>query len=827
MQPVMSVADVREFEQALAEKGTPDSELMRRAGAVVAMQAAHLVRGGSVVVLCGMGNNGGDGWVAADNLARHGYEVAVVCAATPAVMNSELARRVALRTAEMGVPVHVDPSVEQLEELLLPADVVIDACFGTGFSGELPEPYVTWARVVDEVCAGQVVSVDVPSGIDATTGMAAGEYFSADVTVTMFAAKPGLVSGVGRQASGKVVVASLVGDEQGLQDISDAAAAFVLDERDYLDVLPEPDPLQDKYTRGRVLVVAGSTRYPGAAIMAALAAARSGAGYVTLAVPAPVVSVAQAHLLSIPVVGLPVDPEGSFAVEAAEHVERLLEHVDAVLAGPGMTTSLGACEVVRALLRSEVGLVLDADALNAVVRICAGSAEAHPQALRREAPLVLTPHRRELARLMGGELERTQSLAGAMGAAQALAWAVGSSDFCVIAKGPVSCVSTIDSTLVPQPGPIALATAGTGDVLAGIVVGMLAQSMAALAQDERLDSSDLLMMMAGADRVHAIAGELACRAHGSRGVIATDVADAVGRAVDELLRRSERDYETAGEDPGSVLEDDLAFEDESRIRPAGEAGAQGGAGHAPAQDKAGEPETPAAEAMPQVDLSDLSIDTLEEPQDAEAHPGARAQEQEQAQAEARSAAAQSGAAEEAPAAQPPAAQGQEGPEAQVPQPGGSEATGVADASDAPDAEGRPGAQDADASRLAAEGRPTPGQQLPPFLANLMTADALAEAPGAQEGGAQALAEGDRPSADLTQVMPAIGEQAPGAQAPEAQAPAPAKAPARKLSPLELFHEKASQHTGEKQVTPPEERPSASRKSKQKGKGKSKADRPQK
>ena len=186
-----------------------------------------------------------------------------------------------------------------------------------------------------------------------------------------------------------------------------------------------------------------------------------------------------------------------------------------------------------------------------------------------------------------------------------------------------------------------------------------------------------------------------------------------------------------------MLEDDLAFEDESRIRPAGEVGAQGGAGHASAQDKTGEPETPAAEAMPQVDLSDLSIDTLEEPQDAEARPGAQAQEQEQAQTEVRNAAAQGGTVEETPAAQPPAAQGQGGPETQAPQPGGSEATGVADVSDAPDAGGRPGAQDADASRPAAEGRPTSGQQLPPFLANLMTADALAEVPEAQEGGAQA------------------------------------------------------------------------------------------
>ncbi|MBS5478456.1 MAG: NAD(P)H-hydrate dehydratase [Coriobacteriia bacterium] len=565
MQPVMSVADVREFERALVEKGTPLAELMRRAGAVVAVQAARFVQHGSVVVLCGMGNNGGDGWVAADNLARHGYEVSVVAPATPAVMKSELARRMATRATDMGVPVHVAPTPEELEELLLPADVVIDACFGIGFHGALPEPYETWVQVVDEIFDGHLVSVDVPSGIDATSGMADGAHFDADVTVTMFAAKPGLVSGRGRAASGRVVVASLTDDDEGLQDISDAAAAFVMEERDYLDVLPEPDPLQDKYTRGRVVVVAGSSRYPGAAIMAATAAARSGAGYVTLVVPAPVVPVAQMHLLSVPVIGLPADPEGAFSVEAADRVAALVERADAVLAGPGMTTSLGACEVVRNLLRTDRPLVLDADALNAAVRICAGSAAAHPDALRREAPLVLTPHRRELARLMGGELERTQTLAGAMEAAQDLAWAVGSANFCVIAKGPVSAVATIDSTLIPQPGPVALATAGTGDVLAGMTASLLAQFFATMDEEERaegIDSSDLLMLMAGADRVHAVAGELACRAHGSRGVMAPDVADVAGKAIDELLRRAERDFDEASDDPGTVLEGDATLADE-------------------------------------------------------------------------------------------------------------------------------------------------------------------------------------------------------------------------------------------------------------------------
>ena len=563
MQPVMSVSAVREFEEALAEKGVKPQELMRRAGAVVALQAARLVEGGGVVVLCGMGNNGGDGWVAADNLARHGYEVNVVSAAPPAVMKSELARRMASRVAEMGIPLHVDPSYDELAALLSHADVVVDAVFGTGFRGTMPSPYDGWVRAVDDVFTGALVAVDVPSGINATTGMSEGPYFEADVTVTMFAVKPGLISGEGRRASGVVMVAGLVTDDEGLSDLSDVATAFTLTDRDYYEALPAIDPLQDKYSRGTVVVVAGSSRYPGAAIMAAKAAARAGAGYVTLVVPEPVVPVAQAHLLTVPVVGLAADGDGSFAAASADRIAGLVEKADVVLAGPGLTTSFGACEVVRQLLEAPVALVLDADGLNAAVKMCTGSAEEHPAPLRREHPLVLTPHRGELARLVGAERSATASLAEAADAAQNIAWAVGSGDFCVVAKGPVTAVAAIEGTLIPQPGPAALATAGSGDVLGGIVAGTLARAVAQLEPGETLDCSDLLLLMAAADRVHALAGQMAVERWGS-GVVASDLIDLVGLAVDGLNAAAERAVEEA-DDEG--VEDSVAYEDEDHIAP--------------------------------------------------------------------------------------------------------------------------------------------------------------------------------------------------------------------------------------------------------------------
>lgn len=786
MQPVMNVADIEEFEASLAERGLKAHDLMQRAGAVVALQVAQLVHDGSVVVLCGMGNNGGDGWVAADNLARHGYEVSVVCAATPAVMKSEVARRMAGRVVEMGIPVHVDPSFDDLSSMLAAADVVVDAVFGTGFSGSLPSPYDMWVRAVDERFSGTVVAVDVPSGINATTGMAEGPFFDADVTVTMFAMKPGLVSGQGRRASGSVAVASLAVDEGGLSDLSEAAAAFVLDEADYDGALPEADPLRDKYGRGRVLVVAGSVRYPGAAVLAATAAARSGAGYVTLAVPAPVVPVAQAHLLGVPVVGLPGDEEGSFGVEAADRIAGLAAKADAVLAGPGMTTSFGACEVVRRLLEQPCALVLDADALNALVKICTGSAEQHPDALRREHPLVLTPHRRELARLVGADPAQTASLAQAMRAAQGLAWAVGSADFCVVAKGAVTAVATIDGTVIPEPGPASLATAGTGDVLAGVEAGLLAQTLALRAPEEGIGSNDLLMLAAAADRVHAIAGHLAAAEHGSRGVLAPDVAAKVGLALDVLDERCARAAEGAPQDAGGRLEGDLAFEDESRIVPPpemerlirGDAAARGVKLPGELEGYAGELEEPAGASRPAPAVGPAS--------DPVSPPVAGVPEQ-------------AGPACPDPAASPAAA------DAPAPH------DGRRDDATAPDASG-------DVAGSAAAAAVPPFLAAPPRAAEAPVAapeadasggDAVRGAPAAEETEGDARPDGpalppflSRPpvAADATTVMaPVAADPAPQPQ------PTPGELERRRR---EAFHERATLHIDDDAVTPVDKRPSA-------------------
>ena len=257
MQPVLNVRDVPGLEAAIEQCGVDACELMRRAGTVVAQQAMREVDQGAVVVLCGPGNNGGDGWVAADYLAGHGLEVNVVTAAEPSLIRSAAAHQAAQRACTVGIPVHVAPDYEELAALLVEADVVIDAVFGTGFKGVMSEPFDMWVEVVDDYFESMVLSVDVPSGINAATGEAEGPFFQADTTLTMFALKPGLIAGLGKQASGQLVVASLVGDDEGSEELADTASAYLLGEADYLDALPERDEFADKYGHGRVLVVAG------------------------------------------------------------------------------------------------------------------------------------------------------------------------------------------------------------------------------------------------------------------------------------------------------------------------------------------------------------------------------------------------------------------------------------------------------------------------------------------------------------------------------------------------------------------------------------------
>lgn len=528
MQPVLNIEDIRAVERRLSDAGVSVSELMHRAGGAAAQEVVHLGDVSRVVVLAGFGNNGGDGWVAAEDLKASGVDVRVVTPCEPENLHGDLAPMVARAAIESGVKYLVGPSRDELDQLLGAADVVLDAMLGTGFHDAPVAPLSIWIDALNSSGA-RVVSVDVPSGLSAQTGRAPGAVVVADVTITMLALKPGLLSDDGRDVCGSIVVAPLA--EQTAKLVYEAdPVAWRCETADYIDVLQPPTCVVDKYTRGSVLVVGGSTRFPGAAIMAAKAAARAGAGYVTLAVPEPVANLARTHLLEIPVVGLPADADGTFSNAARAQVAELAARRSAVLVGPGMCVTGGTVGVVSTLLEGKTPLVVDADGLNSIARLTNNALDEFPELLRRSAPLVLTPHRRELGRLVGLTGDASpDTLTSALDAARRVVWADGGSEIVVVAKGTATACVGVEVALLPKPGPACLATAGSGDVLAGIMAGLLSRG---------IETENLPTLTALACEVHGCAASIAQERFGSRGVMAADIIDSVGVALDAVEDRA-------------------------------------------------------------------------------------------------------------------------------------------------------------------------------------------------------------------------------------------------------------------------------------------------
>lgn len=520
MKPVLCTEEVKRLEDLIEKEGTSRAELMELAGEFVAsIVEQHDPKPQHVLFLTGFGNNGGDGWVAADILQHKGFQVDVVTPVTPDEVPAALARHVARRTAARDVIVHVGPSKDELTQLIEGADVVVDAILGTGFHGELRPPFTIWIPTLNEL-SPFVISVDVPSGLDSETGVVQGDCIRADVTATMLATKIGLYSADGPEYAGDVVCGELF---DKLDDVIDEVdhAADIVEPGDLMDCI-QPLPANiDKYSRGSVLVVAGSATYPGAAMMAAKAAARAGAGYVTVAAPDMCANLIRMALPSIPVIAIPSDARGAFGAAARSVICEIAGKYDCVLCGPGMTTAAGCMQVVTGLLEEGMPLILDADALNCLSRVCIDGINETPELYRREGPLILTPHYRELSRLAGGQ--QVGDLGTAINAAQKIVWAAGSSDMSIIAKGPTTAVVGVESVMLPMSGPSSLATAGSGDVLAGILAGIVAT------MHDDVDNWGLLCSYAVA--LHSNTGYAAAEAMGEKSVIATDLIEVIGQAM--------------------------------------------------------------------------------------------------------------------------------------------------------------------------------------------------------------------------------------------------------------------------------------------------------
>jgi ADP-dependent NAD(P)H-hydrate dehydratase / NAD(P)H-hydrate epimerase len=507
VKPILTPDQASALDREAQERGIPAQLLMERAGRAVA-RAAVDVMGGTygrrAVVVCGKGNNGGDGLVAGRHLARWGVRVSVVAVEALADLREPAATNAS--RLEEAPSIRVLPfSDATLARELERADVTIDAIFGTGFRG-IPED--EWADAIAGVnaCFAPVVAVDIPSGVNGATGAVEGDAVRADLTVTFGAAKVGAVVLPGAEFAGAVRVAD-IGFPQDLM----RPDAFLVEPSDVAAVLPERSIDTHKRATGVLLVVAGSRGMTGAVRLIAEAAGRIGAGLIQVAVPRSILSVVQTELVETTFLPLDETSAGTIGAASLDIVLERLDGVDALAIGPGLSTDEETAGFVRELVRaSPVPFVLDADGLNAFAGRAIDLAD-------RKAEAVLTPHAGEFARLC--DVTARELAADRLRHARALAATTGA---VTLLKGSRTLVVTSDGTVRVNPtgGPV-LATAGSGDVLTGVIGGLLSRGLAPI------DAAS-----AGA-YVHGLAGILAGRSLGE-GTIASDITTHLPEAVNRV-----------------------------------------------------------------------------------------------------------------------------------------------------------------------------------------------------------------------------------------------------------------------------------------------------
>lgn len=478
---VLSPQQMAEADKAAIEAGTPVVQLMERAGGAVARAALELAGGAygkRIVIVCGKGNNGGDGYVTARRLAAAGAFPVVVPLAEPEPLGS-------IRSV----------GIDKLERELSRADVAVDAMVGTGFHGKLEGSMATAAALLND-SGLPIVAVDIPSGVNGETGGIESAAVHATMTVTMGAPKTGLVLMPGAEYAGRIEVADI-----GVPlDQAEPELLWVTPE-DVAAPLPERGYEADKRSVGTVMVIAGSVGMGGAAVLVARGALRAGAGLVSVAAPRSIATGLHQTLAEGTTIPLPETEAGSISPEAQPIVIERSAKFDCVALGPGLSTDPETFEFVRkAVLEIEVPMVIDADGINAF--------KGDPAALAsRTAPTVLTPHARELARLLGTE---ETGLAAVREAARRTGAVVLLKGYRTLIADPAGTVWVVTSG-----GPV-LATGGTGDVLTGVIAAFTAA----------MGGGGAAAAWAGA-WVHGRAGELLEARMGDRGVVAGDVAGAI------------------------------------------------------------------------------------------------------------------------------------------------------------------------------------------------------------------------------------------------------------------------------------------------------------
>lgn len=511
---IATAAQMAAIDRDTIAGGVSGRDLMECAGREMTWQLLRefpeLVPPDRVSVICGKGNNGGDGLVVARLLETLGYEVHVMLLAAPGDLSPDARANLERLPAEVSreaPPPAAWP--ERVLDLAVESALVIDAVFGTGITPPVRDAHAALFAALNAGGA-PVLSLDIPSGVSGDDGAVDPVAVRADATITVGLPKLGLLLPPGRDHVGRLSVVDIGFEDAVCEAHTDDL--HWLTPADSADLLPPRPSTVHKYGAGTVAVLAGSRRFGGAALLAAQGALRSGAGLVTVALPEPHASAALAFVPEALIRGLPVGAGGGLAPDAAD-LAALVERQTALAVGPG----LGDDPAMDAWLLDwlpavDRPLVVDADGLSAFARAGRAPTFAHDQ-------VVLTPHAGELARLAGVDADRLAAERLERVPVLARTWNV-----VLVAKGSPTLIAAPDGTLVlNSTGHDALAHGGTGDVLTGLIGGLLAQG---------LDAFDAALLGC---RLHGRAGEIVAEAAGTRRcLLAREVADALSAAFAEL-----------------------------------------------------------------------------------------------------------------------------------------------------------------------------------------------------------------------------------------------------------------------------------------------------
>lgn len=525
----LTAAEMKEVDRLSSERfGIPGLTLMENAGKSVAdfvdRRFHHLDRA-RILILCGRGNNGGDGVVVARHLWEKGAKPATILFAEPGQLHGDAA----LNARRLDGKIHLVREAREwasLQPSLASADIIVDALLGTGARGAVEG---LLAEVITDLnrrrAPHSVVAVDIPSGLAADTGEVSGPVVRANFTVTFTAPKIGMLLGLAADSVGQLEVAPIGSPPELVEQIGKGSVRWLNAAELAQFALPR-DPFGHKGDYGHALIVAGSLGKMGAAVLASAAALRVGAGLVTLATPDRVLPIVAAHTPEIMTEALPSTDLGTISVRAFDRsrFDAVLKGKSALAVGPGLTTHDETQQFVRKLVAARpLPIVLDADGLNAF----AGRASELRGELNEVRPaLALTPHPGEMARLLGCDTARIQSRRIELARQAASDW-----NAFTILKGHQTVIAAPSGQVwINSTGNPGMATGGTGDVLTGMLAGLTAQYGA---------SSWASVLCLGV-YLHGLAGDLAAEKIGHAPLIASDLVAAIPQAFQRFFSELER-----------------------------------------------------------------------------------------------------------------------------------------------------------------------------------------------------------------------------------------------------------------------------------------------